>query len=141
MNRGQRGNNAQSSVEPETLFCYGCGKDKPFYTFSKTQQTKALSNIYNPYAPKGRTTKRHHTLCKQCSPNQTSNLTCMICTKTKPLEKFSKAQRRNAEKARCLECMEKRSKEDELVNEELDTDDYEEDSDDGPLHETWDDIL
>ncbi|CAG8727138.1 7404_t:CDS:2, partial [Scutellospora calospora] len=41
------------------------------------------------YAPKGRTTKRHHTTCKQCTPQQNNSLTCM-------------AQRKNAEKARCI---------------------------------------
>jgi len=57
----------------------------------------------------------------------------MICTKTKPLEGFAKAQRRNAEKARCLACMKKYHEEDIY--------DSEEDSDDYGDGETWNDVL
>ncbi|CAG8440211.1 3054_t:CDS:2 [Diversispora eburnea] len=121
--------------QPKNLYCYGCEKEKPIHSFSKTQITKAVSNIHNPYAPSGRTTKRHHTLCKQCTPQQNNNLTCMICTKTMLLEKFAKAQRKNAEKARCLDCMKKRNEEDPSDSEDGYSDDsYEK-------RETWDDIL
>ncbi|KAF0424063.1 Stc1 domain-containing protein [Gigaspora rosea] len=127
--------NSQEPKLPSVLFCYGCEKEKPIHSFSKTQITKAMSNIHNRYAPKGRTTKRHHTTCKQCTPQQNTSLTCMVCTKTMPLDKFAKAQRKNAEKARCIECMKKQQDEDTD-----DSEDYDE-SEDGSYNETWDDIL
>ena len=39
--------NPQSNKPPKNLHCYGCNKDKPIHSFSKTQVTKALSNIHN----------------------------------------------------------------------------------------------
>ncbi|CAI2185388.1 1024_t:CDS:2 [Funneliformis geosporum] len=121
--------------KPVELFCYGCEKMKPQYAFSKTQIAKTNSNISNPYAPGGRTKKQHHTICKQCTPQQNETLTCMLCTRTMPLEKFAKAQRKNAEKARCSECMIKREEED------IDDSEPEDDDFDGPRYDTWDDIL
>ncbi|CAG8443734.1 11255_t:CDS:2 [Ambispora leptoticha] len=110
------GTNSQGPSDPKSLFCYGCNKEKPIHSFSKTQQTKAKSNIHNPYVPGGKTRKKHHTMCKQCTPQQNNSLTCMLCTRTKPLEDFAKAQRKNAEKARCSKCMEKRRKADENIS-------------------------
>ncbi|KAI8384331.1 uncharacterized protein BYT42DRAFT_562157 [Radiomyces spectabilis] len=60
----------------------------------------------------------------------------MTCTKTMPLERFAKSQRRNAEKARCLKCMKKREEED-VDDSEPDSDD----SDDYGYKETWHDIM
>ncbi|RIA96566.1 Stc1 domain-containing protein [Glomus cerebriforme] len=127
--------NQQGSKPPKEIFCYGCNKNKPSHSFSKTQLTKYMSNIANEYAPHGRTLKKHHTMCKACTPQQNSTLTCMLCTRTKPLEKFAKAQRKNAEKARCLQCMKKRE-EDDIDDSEPDTEDS-----DGSYNETWDDVL
>ncbi|CAG8643462.1 8254_t:CDS:2 [Racocetra fulgida] len=39
--------NSQEPKLPSTLYCYGCEKDKPIHSFSKTQVTKAMSNIHN----------------------------------------------------------------------------------------------
>ncbi|CAG8454107.1 9765_t:CDS:2 [Paraglomus brasilianum] len=129
---GSGGPNSQS--QPKLVFCHGCKKDKPQHTFSKTQLAKHMSNFSNQYAPKGRTTKIHHTMCKQCTPQQNLKLTCMLCTRTKPLEDFAKAQRKNAEKAKCLSCMKKREKQD-LTDSEPD------DDSEGEYNDTWDDIL
>uniref|UniRef100_A0A1D1ZK52 Meiotic chromosome segregation protein P8B7.28c n=1 Tax=Anthurium amnicola TaxID=1678845 RepID=A0A1D1ZK52_9ARAE len=129
-----KGANSQEPKPPEKIKCYGCNKEKAAHSFSKTQIAKYMSNVYNQYAPHGRTTKKHHIMCKQCTPQQNNSLTCMVCTRTKSLEHFSKAQRKNAEKARCLECMKKR--------EDDDIDDSEPDPDsDGSFNDTWDDIL
>ncbi|CAI2183471.1 602_t:CDS:2 [Funneliformis geosporum] len=116
----QGGNKASNN-----LYCYGCKKNKPLHSFSQTQIDKSFS----------RGKKKHHIICKQCTPQQNNSLTCMLCTRTMALDNFSKAQRRNAEKARCLKCMKKR--------EEEDIDDSEPDDDDSDElhHDTWDDIL
>ncbi|CAG8457541.1 10971_t:CDS:2 [Ambispora gerdemannii] len=133
------GANSQKSQDPKSLYCYGCEREKPIHSFSKTQVTKAVSNLHNPYAPGGKTRKKHHTMCKSCTPQQNNTLTCMLCTKTMPLDDFAKAQRRNAEKARCLKCMAKRKKSDE--DEDDSAPDTEDDDEDVNYNETWDDIL
>ncbi|KAG0178299.1 hypothetical protein DFQ28_008101 [Apophysomyces sp. BC1034] len=105
--------------------------DKQLDAFSKTQIQKAT---VNPYAPPGYNKQKKHISCKQCTASQTSSLTCMTCTRTKPLEDFAKSQRRNAEKARCLNCMKKR--EEEHIS---DSEDVSDDSD--CYNETWHDIM
>lgn len=42
------------------------------------------------YAPPGWNKKPKQIICKQCTAKQTVTLTCMTCTKTKPLEQFAK---------------------------------------------------
>ncbi|KAG9289852.1 hypothetical protein G9A89_015432 [Geosiphon pyriformis] len=127
------GANAQGQNDPKKLYCNGCQKEKPTYSFSRTQVTKAT---HNPYA-KGKNLKKHHITCKECTPKQNLTLTCMLCTKTMALEEFAKAQRKNAEKARCRKCMLKREKVDV---DDSEADESDEDND-GHYNETWDDIL
>ncbi|KAM3578322.1 hypothetical protein VKS41_009264 [Umbelopsis sp. WA50703] len=111
----------QQDRGPQTYDCMFCKRNLPADAFSKTQLSKAT---YNPWAPHGYNKKKQQQICcKQCSPGQSSTLTCMVCTKTKPLEGFAKAQRRNAEKARCLICMQKYHDED-IYDSEEDSDDY-----------------
>ncbi|KAJ3043237.1 hypothetical protein HDV00_005557 [Rhizophlyctis rosea] len=72
--------------------------------------------------------KKVHATCLQCTPKQVEKITCIICRKTKPLDKFSKAQRRMAAKdngARCLECVKLREDLDWVQNEEPGTIRYE----------------
>nr|CAG8596481.1 2251_t:CDS:2 [Entrophospora candida]CAG8642824.1 12794_t:CDS:2 [Entrophospora candida] len=112
------GANSQGPKAPKTLFCYGCQKDKQIQSFSKTQITKVMSNIHNPYAPRGKTIKKHHTMCKQCTPQQNENLTCMVCTREKPLK-----------------CVDKHKDED------IDDSEPSESDPEAEQNETWDDIL
>jgi len=58
------------------------------------------------YAPAGRSLKDPKTTCMTCTPQQTTELTCVICDKRKGLEQFAKAQRRHPTKARCKKCVE-----------------------------------
>ncbi|KAH8552364.1 Stc1 domain-containing protein [Umbelopsis sp. PMI_123] len=120
----------QQSPAPATYTCIFCKRNLPAESFSKTQLSKVT---YNPWAPHSYNKKKQQICCKQCTPGQSTTLTCMTCTKTKQLEDFAKAQRRNAEKARCLACMQKYHDEDIY--------DSEEDSDDYGDAETWNDIL
>ncbi|KAI9316746.1 Stc1 domain-containing protein [Dichotomocladium elegans] len=117
---------------PKSLKCVFCNQEKRIDAFSKTQVQKAT---FNPYAPAGWNNKKKTVVCKQCTAKQTVNLTCMTCTKTKPLEQFAKNQRRHAEKARCLKCMKKREEED------VQDSDPDDSSDDEFLHETWHDHM
>ncbi|GAA5799543.1 hypothetical protein HPULCUR_004959 [Helicostylum pulchrum] len=92
-----------------TLRCVFCKTEKPLESFSATQIQKAT---FNPYAPVSYNSKPKTICCKKCSPTQQTHLTCSICSKTQPLDKFAKSQRRNAEKARCIKCNKKREEED-----------------------------
>ncbi|CAO3567355.1 unnamed protein product [Mortierella alpina] len=78
-----------------TIFCYGCNLNKPRLAFSETQLKKAASR--NPK-------KKHQPICKNCTPTQPTTLTCMVCSKKLPMERFSKTQRKNQEKATCMDC-------------------------------------
>ncbi|RUS14024.1 hypothetical protein BC937DRAFT_94459 [Endogone sp. FLAS-F59071] len=69
-------------------------------------------SIHPPFLP----TRRLRTItstCIDCTPKLSSALTCILCRKTKPSSEFSKTQRRNYEKARCLKCIEAYHDEDE----------------------------
>ncbi|KAI8642569.1 Stc1 domain-containing protein, partial [Parasitella parasitica] len=95
--------------------------DKPLDAFSATQIQKAT---HNPFAPPSFNSKKKTISCKKCTPTQTTHLTCMICSKNLPLDKFAKSQRRNAEKARCIKCIKKREDEDVWASDtETDSDD------------------
>ncbi|KAI9027138.1 hypothetical protein CLU79DRAFT_788620 [Phycomyces nitens] len=139
---GTQGANDQSP-KLKSLRCVFCSIDKPLDAFSQTQIQKATFNrkLYHEsnlliicaflliillpaYAPpsysKGQKAKQIS--CKQCTASVNCTLTCMTCSKTKPLESFAKVQRKHAEKARCLKCMKKREEED-LDDSEYDSDD------------------
>ena len=89
-------------------------------------------------ASKGKDVKKASTLfitCKQCTTGQRLEMTCRICYETKGLAWFAKAQRKNPDEARCLECM--RATElvlpisaDDVVGDGILEDDEDEDDDD-----------
>ncbi|CAO3685834.1 unnamed protein product [Rhizopus stolonifer] len=114
--------NANRQYGPlKSLKCVFCNVDKPLDAFSQTQIAKAT---HNPFAPAGYNKKPKTISCKNCTSSQNTHLTCMICAKTQPLEKFAKSQRRNAEKARCIKCIKKREEEDVWASEpDTDSDD------------------
>ncbi|KAJ3091945.1 hypothetical protein HK102_012252 [Quaeritorhiza haematococci] len=84
---------------PDTLWCYGCEKEKPISMFSSTQREK-VANL-NRIARKSAGAaggKKFQPTCESCTPKQKLELRCIICGKTKELSGFSKAQRRMAAK-------------------------------------------
>ncbi|KAF9918499.1 hypothetical protein BX616_008344 [Lobosporangium transversale] len=81
----------------DRVYCYGCEQEKPRLAFTETQLKKA-GNL-NP-------AKKHHIMCKTCTPEQPSKLKCNVCSKSLSLEKFSKTQRKRQEKATCKDCRE-----------------------------------
>ncbi|KAI8987021.1 Stc1 domain-containing protein [Pilobolus umbonatus] len=114
--------NGNKNGQLRSLHCVFCDADKPLEEFSATQIQKAT---YNPFAPPGYNAKKKTISCKKCTASQNTSLTCMICSKTKPLEQFAKSQRRNAEKARCMKCIKKREEEDVWASDpDTDEDDY-----------------
>ncbi|KAL9542990.1 hypothetical protein MBANPS3_008331 [Mucor bainieri] len=66
----------------------------------------------NSYAPPSFNAKKKAITCKSCTASCNTHLTCMICSKKMPLNKFANIQRRNHERARCKKCIEKRQEED-----------------------------
>ncbi|KAF9963325.1 hypothetical protein BGZ65_004363 [Modicella reniformis] len=105
-------NNRQFLTNGNSLYCYGCEKNKPRLAFTETQLKKYGSN--NPK-------KEHQIMCKECTPTQATTLKCNSCSKTLPLEDFSKTQRKRQERATCMEC--RRYHEDDDSGEELELDD------------------
>ncbi|KAG1148486.1 hypothetical protein G6F37_006486 [Rhizopus arrhizus] len=98
----------------KSLKCVFCNEYKPLDAFSQNQIAKGT---YNPYISPSHKKKFKTVTCKKCASSQNTHLTCMICAKTQPLEKFAKLQRRNAEKARCMKCIKKREEEDVWASE------------------------
>lgn len=55
---------------------------------SDSSETYSYRTAWAP--PNYNKKKQQQICCKQCTPGQSTSLTCMICTKTKPLEGFAK---------------------------------------------------
>lgn len=47
MSHSAQGANSQGPKVPDKITCYGCNKNKPAHSFSKTQIAKYMSNIHN----------------------------------------------------------------------------------------------
>ncbi|KAG0346823.1 hypothetical protein BG004_000744 [Podila humilis] len=78
-----------------SVHCYGCNQDKPRPAFSDSQLKKATS--WNGG-------KKHHILCKTCTPAQNTALKCVQCSKVRPRDCYSKTQRKLQERATCMDC-------------------------------------
>ncbi|KAF9427346.1 hypothetical protein BGZ94_005065 [Podila epigama] len=78
-----------------TVFCYGCNQNKPRPAFSESQLKKASTR--NPNKP-------HHILCKTCTPVQNTSLKCVRCNRVRPMDCYSKTQKRLQERATCMDC-------------------------------------
>ncbi|KAF8539996.1 Stc1 domain-containing protein [Trichophaea hybrida] len=90
---------------PNEITCYVCKKSKPRSQYANRQLQKFADTIHNPYAPAGRCLTNPKTTCRTCTPQQTTELTCCICHKTKGLGQFAKNQRKTPTKARCQKCV------------------------------------
>ncbi|KAG0340428.1 hypothetical protein BG000_011987 [Podila horticola] len=78
-----------------TIYCYGCSQNKPRPAFSESQLKKTASRS---------SAKPHHVLCKSCTPVQNTSLKCVRCNKVRPMDCYSKTQRKLQERATCIEC-------------------------------------
>ncbi|GAN10606.1 hypothetical protein MAM1_0375d10150 [Mucor ambiguus] len=82
---------------------------------AKTNISKTLRCVFceeATYAPPSINAKKKVISCKSCTATSTTQLTCMICSKKLPLNKFANNQRKNHERARCKKCIKKYQDED-----------------------------
>jgi len=101
---GVSGSNSDNNV-PAQIKCYICKKVKPKSMYANRQLQRVQDSIHNPYAPGGRTKADPKPTCRSCTPQQTTQLTCCVCSKTKGLDSFARNQRKNPDTARCLKCV------------------------------------
>ncbi|MCJ1270565.1 hypothetical protein MMC22_010462 [Lobaria immixta] len=85
---------------PPKIRCSVCKKVKVAETYSKRQ----LGDLKHQIAL-GTDIKQSNIRCRLCTGAQIHEMTCAICNETKPLEGFSKAQRRAPDNARCYVCL------------------------------------
>ncbi|KAF3922168.1 hypothetical protein ABW21_db0203887 [Orbilia brochopaga] len=90
---------------PDTIVCFVCRREKPQSQYSTRQLTRWKATIYQPYAPGGRVKGDSRTTCKSCTPDQTTELTCIVCGETNGLGHFAKTQRKTPDAARCKVCI------------------------------------
>ncbi|KAI9820611.1 MAG: hypothetical protein M1827_004980 [Pycnora praestabilis] len=88
---------------PDKIKCKLCKKVKMQSAYSKRQLGDLRTEIF--HNGKINTTVTAYVRCRQCTAQQNNELTCIICDEIKPLDGFAKAQRRNADTARCLNCV------------------------------------
>ncbi|KAK6359496.1 hypothetical protein TWF696_000651 [Orbilia brochopaga] len=121
--------NAGRISYPDTIVCFVCHREKPQSQYSTRQLTRWKATIYQPYAPGGRVKGDSRTTCKSCTPDQTTELTCIVCGETNGLGHFAKTQRKTPDAARCKVCINRQA--DTAPDLEVpDSDDYVEDDDD-----------
>ncbi|KAJ6260327.1 hypothetical protein Dda_4552 [Drechslerella dactyloides] len=92
-----------------SIVCFVCRREKPQSQYSTRQLTKWKATIYQPYAPGGRVKAASRTTCKSCTPDQTTELTCIVCGETNGLGHFAKTQRKTPDAARCKVCINKQA--------------------------------
>ncbi|KAK6535259.1 hypothetical protein TWF694_001727 [Orbilia ellipsospora] len=90
---------------PSLITCCVCHRQKPHSQYSARQLGKFKNSIYQPYAPGGRVKSDPKSTCKACTPDQTTELTCIVCGETNGLDHFAKTQRKTPDKARCKNCI------------------------------------
>ncbi|KZF20033.1 hypothetical protein L228DRAFT_250462 [Xylona heveae TC161] len=88
---------------PDKIKCKGCGKFRMKSAYSKKQLNDLRHKIY--VVGELSATVAGQIKCRTCTGQQVNELTCTICDEVKGLEGFSKVQRRDPDKARCLTCV------------------------------------
>ncbi|KAL2802305.1 hypothetical protein BJX63DRAFT_118686 [Aspergillus granulosus] len=104
--RGGFNESTQRALErvnlPERIKCKTCHKWRLVASFSKRQ----LSLVRHAVVSQGPgALKVGHGSCLTCTNGQITELTCLICDKTKALDGFANNQRKEHENARCLSCV------------------------------------
>ncbi|TPX48286.1 hypothetical protein SeMB42_g02671 [Synchytrium endobioticum] len=100
--------NALKDVIGSHVYCFACDQQLPVEEYSTTQLTKYSSNRMILDKDTSGKTIKFKPMCKECCCDQVKDIKCVTCSQYKPLEEFSKAQRRMAGKAsgaRCLKCI------------------------------------
>jgi hypothetical protein len=85
---------------PDKVRCSICKRVKTTTTYSNKQIMDLRHHLQLGYDINHSPIK-----CRKCAQTQNQELSCAVCNETKALDGFSKAQRRNPDRARCLECV------------------------------------
>ncbi|KAL3462869.1 Stc1 domain-containing protein [Aspergillus heterothallicus] len=118
IHRGGYSESRQRDLErislPDKIQCMTCHKWRLVASFSKRQlmlfRQAALQQ--GPGA-----LKRGHGSCLMCTNGQITELTCLVCDRTKALEFFANNQRKEHENARCLSCVQGHADAEPVVDE------------------------
>ncbi|KAL4803523.1 Stc1 domain-containing protein [Aspergillus unguis] len=87
---------------PDKIKCKTCKKLRSAHAYSNRQ----LDYFRNAFVVQGqRALAGGHANCRDCTGQQTMELNCCICHKTKGLDEFALNQRKEHENARCLSCV------------------------------------
>ncbi|KAI9792398.1 MAG: hypothetical protein M1816_002282 [Peltula sp. TS41687] len=87
---------------PPRIKCTSCKKIRNQDAFSNRQ----LGNLSFAAARSGQVLATNSKIkCRLCTGGSVTELQCMICEEIQGLEGFSKAQRKDPDKARCLKCV------------------------------------
>ncbi|RPA97140.1 hypothetical protein L873DRAFT_1771828 [Choiromyces venosus 120613-1] len=98
----QRGSSSGSNTgAPTSITCNVCHRKKPQSSFAGRQLGKFTS--YNKAFVRDPGSVK--VTCKDCTTQQTTELTCCVCSSTKPLDAFAKNQRKIPDQARCKDCV------------------------------------
>ncbi|OKL61271.1 hypothetical protein UA08_03197 [Talaromyces atroroseus] len=94
---------AKKARLPERIKCSGCRVPLPQSAFSESQLTRLRSKI----AMQGQIAiSRHLIRCKSCTgAGVPTDITCARCRIAKPLDAYTKAQRRDTDRATCKNCV------------------------------------
>ncbi|PUU74389.1 Stc1 domain-domain-containing protein [Tuber borchii] len=99
----QRGASSGANKIPSNIMCNVCRGRKHQSQFAGRQLGKF--NSYNKAFLRDPNSIK--VTCKDCTAQQTTELTCCVCSVTKPLNGFAKSQRKNPDQARCIDCVNK----------------------------------
>ncbi|KAL2872809.1 uncharacterized protein BJX67DRAFT_340402 [Aspergillus lucknowensis] len=99
---------------PSTIICKICKKRRIPGSFSKRQ----LEIFRHAVVTQGdRALRAGQATCRSCTGEQTMELKCLMCDKTKALYEFANNQRREHENARCLSCVQGHADAEPVVDE------------------------
>ncbi|PWW77588.1 hypothetical protein C7212DRAFT_314700 [Tuber magnatum] len=99
----QRGASSGANKVPSNIACNVCRVKKNQSQFAGRQLSKFSS--YNKAFVRDPNSVK--VTCKDCTARQTTDLTCCVCSSTKPLKDFAKSQRKTPDQARCMDCVNK----------------------------------
>jgi len=100
----------------DRLLCMVCKKVLPFNSFS-ARQSKNSRYVNHPTKPEY---SIRSATCIQCTAKPLTSKKCVQCGETKPLEKFSGAQRKNMDLPECNECIIQREIDNKAIRVEID---------------------
>ncbi|KAL2046863.1 hypothetical protein N7G274_000881 [Stereocaulon virgatum] len=92
-------------VLPNKLRCWECRKLLKTSLFSEVNQKEIKSAIVAGQINIETLQDVPWRRCRHCTPTQVTELECIMCLKVKGLDGFTKAQRRDPDRARCMECV------------------------------------